>query len=169
MSLASSSFRCLRHSDSQNDVAFTSQCGRSSAITKSPNLNFANPLRVPASYHSSNQNHVLVARCAGAESPAVEKASLAQKFEDDSSGGGGDGSDFGGGGCGGGGGGGEDDGGGEEFGRLLKFEEVMKEAENRGVSLPADMWEAAKSTGIREVILFRYLDLQVYLPFSLVD
>ena len=98
---------------------------------------------------------------------------MAPKIEDnDTGGGGGGGSDFDGGGSGSGGGGGdgrEDDGGGEEFGRLLKFEEVMKEAENRGVNLPSDMWVAAKTTGIREVILSRYLDLQVCRPFAPVD
>lgn len=85
-------------------------------------------------------------------------------------GGGGDnggGDSFGGGGGGGGDGGGGDGGGGEgddeeekEFGPILKFEEVMKEAEARGVKLPSDMMEAAKSSGIRKLFLLRYLDLQ---------
>ncbi|KAI5325736.1 hypothetical protein L3X38_034810 [Prunus dulcis] len=64
---------------------------------------------------------------------------------------------------GGGGGGGDDDGDDkeeEEFGPLMKFEEVMKETEARGASLPSDMIEAAKSVGIRKVLLLRYLDLQ---------
>ncbi|KAL6278002.1 hypothetical protein ACE6H2_021603 [Prunus campanulata] len=64
---------------------------------------------------------------------------------------------------GGGGGGGDDDGDDkeeEEFGPLMKFEEVMKETEARGASLPSDMIEAAKSMGIRKVLLLRYLDLQ---------
>ncbi|KAJ8532990.1 hypothetical protein K7X08_015879 [Anisodus acutangulus] len=65
---------------------------------------------------------------------------------------------------GGGGGGGGDNGDGdeeeEEFGPLLKFEDVMKEAEARGAKLPADMIEAAKSVGIRKLLLLRYLDLQ---------
>lgn len=67
---------------------------------------------------------------------------------------------------GGGGGGGDDDGDDkeeEEFGPLMKFEEVMKETEARGASLPSDMIEAAKSVGIRKVLLLRYLDLQVKL------
>ncbi|XP_072962680.1 protein RETICULATA, chloroplastic-like [Typha angustifolia] len=63
-----------------------------------------------------------------------------------------------------GGGGGEGDVGDdreeEEFGPVMNFEEVMKETESRGVRLPADMLEAAKSIGIRRVLLFRYLDLQ---------
>lgn len=71
----------------------------------------------------------------------------------------------GGGSGGGGGGGGGDNGGGdeeeEEFGPLLKFEDVIREAEARGATLPADMIEAAKSVGIRKLLLLRYLDLQV--------
>lgn len=73
-------------------------------------------------------------------------------------------------GGGGGGGGGGSGGGGEgnkgdkeeeEFGPILKFEEVMKEAESRGVTLPSDMLEAAKSEGIRKLLLLRYLEMQV--------
>ncbi|KAK7829350.1 protein RETICULATA, chloroplastic [Quercus suber] len=62
-----------------------------------------------------------------------------------------------------GGGGGddnEDDKEEDEFGPILKFEEVMKETEARGVSLPSDMLEAAKSVGIRKLLLLRYLDMQ---------
>lgn len=69
------------------------------------------------------------------------------------------------GGGGGGGGGGDDDGGDDyeekEFGPILKFEEVMRETEARGASLPADMLEAAKTVGLRKLLLSRYLDLQV--------
>ncbi|XP_021899121.1 protein RETICULATA-RELATED 1, chloroplastic [Carica papaya] len=70
-----------------------------------------------------------------------------------------------GGGDGEGGGGGGDDSGGEEeeereFGPILNFEEVMREAESRGVKLPSDMLEAAKTTGIRKLFLLRYLDLE---------
>ncbi|KAF5940913.1 hypothetical protein HYC85_022080 [Camellia sinensis] len=65
---------------------------------------------------------------------------------------------------GGGGGGGDNEGGDDkeedEFGPIMKFEEVIKEAEARGVSLPVDMLEAAKSVGIQRVLLIRYLDLQ---------
>ncbi|KAG2326513.1 hypothetical protein Bca4012_035469 [Brassica carinata] len=69
------------------------------------------------------------------------------------------------GGGGGDGSGGEGDGGEEdyeekEFGPLLKFEEVMRETEARGATLPSDMLEAAKTFGIRKLILLRYLDLQ---------
>ncbi|KAF3499630.1 hypothetical protein F2Q69_00044301 [Brassica cretica] len=69
----------------------------------------------------------------------------------------------GGGGDGGGGGGddGEEDEAEEkEFGPILKFDEVMKETERRGIALPEDMLEAAKSVGIRKLFLLRYLDLQ---------
>ncbi|CAL5420191.1 unnamed protein product [Camellia sinensis] len=64
--------------------------------------------------------------------------------------------------CGGGGGDneGDDDKEEDEFGPIMKFEEVIKEAEARGVSLPVDMLEAAKSVGIQRVLLIRYLDLQ---------
>ncbi|CAL5420192.1 unnamed protein product [Camellia sinensis] len=65
---------------------------------------------------------------------------------------------------GGGGGGGDNEGDDDkeedEFGPIMKFEEVIKEAEARGVSLPVDMLEAAKSVGIQRVLLIRYLDLQ---------
>lgn len=76
---------------------------------------------------------------------------------------GGDGGDGGGGdgGAGGGGDGEGSDGDEKEFGPILKFEEVMKETEARGIDLPSDMLEAAKSTGIRKMFLLRYLDLQV--------
>lgn len=81
----------------------------------------------------------------------------------------GSGAGDGGGSPGGGGGGGNGDRGGDddeddreeaEFGPLWKFEEVMRELEARGASLPSDMLEAAKTTGIRRDFLFRYLDLQ---------
>ena len=64
-----------------------------------------------------------------------------------------------------GGGGGSDNGGNDEeekeFGPLLKFEEVLRETEARGASLPAGMLEAANSVEIRKVLLLGYLDLQV--------
>ncbi|XAR60081.1 hypothetical protein NMG60_11033322 [Bertholletia excelsa] len=62
---------------------------------------------------------------------------------------------------GGGGGDGEDyDHDEEEFGPVMKFEEVIREAEMRGARLPFDMLEAAKTTGLRKLVLARYLDLQ---------
>ncbi|XP_057512182.1 protein RETICULATA, chloroplastic-like [Actinidia eriantha] len=69
----------------------------------------------------------------------------------------GNGKFLGGGGGWGGEGGGEEE---QEFGPIMKFEEVMKETKARGASLPMDMLEAAKSVGIRKVLLLRYLDLQ---------
>lgn len=63
------------------------------------------------------------------------------------------------------GGGDDGDGGGDydekEFGPIVKFDEVVKEAEKLGAKLPIDMLEAAKTTGIRRLILSRYLDMQV--------
>ncbi|XP_057425928.1 protein RETICULATA, chloroplastic-like [Lotus japonicus] len=64
---------------------------------------------------------------------------------------------------GGGGGGGDGDGNDkeeEEFGPILKYDEVLRETEARGATLPLDMLEAAKSVGIRKLLLLRYLDLQ---------
>ncbi|KAK1563263.1 hypothetical protein Q3G72_025003 [Acer saccharum] len=87
----------------------------------------------------------------------------------DSDGNGGNGKYVGGNGGGGRGGGGGDGGGDgseendyeeKEFGPLMKFEEVMKEVEARGATLPSDMLEAAKNVGIRKLLLLRYLDLQ---------
>lgn len=67
-------------------------------------------------------------------------------------------------GNGGGGNGGNDEGDDkteeEEFGPSLTFEEVVREAEARGATLPLDMLEAAKTVGIREKILLTYLKLQ---------
>lgn len=66
-----------------------------------------------------------------------------------------------GGGSGGGGGGGEgDDQDEKEFGPIMNFEEVMKEVEKLGATLPSDILEAARTTGIRKLLLIRYLDLQ---------
>ncbi|KAJ9185267.1 hypothetical protein P3X46_004921 [Hevea brasiliensis] len=54
----------------------------------------------------------------------------------------------------------EDKGEEEEFGPIMKFDEVIKETEAQGASLPSDMLEAAKIVGIRRLLLLRYLDLQ---------
>ncbi|KAK8683385.1 hypothetical protein V6N13_039446 [Hibiscus sabdariffa] len=79
--------------------------------------------------------------------------------KNDFSGGGGGGNE--GGGSFGGGDGGEGDNEDErEFGPILKFEDVMRESNARGVELPSDMLEAAKSNGLRKLFLLRYLDLQ---------
>ncbi|CAD6220555.1 unnamed protein product [Miscanthus lutarioriparius] len=69
----------------------------------------------------------------------------------------------GGGGDGENGGGGDGDEGEDEFGPILSFDQVVQEAEKRGVSLPslpADMVEAAKSVGIQKLLLLRYMDMQ---------
>lgn len=49
----------------------------------------------------------------------------------------------------------------DEFGPLLSFEEVMQETEAHGVTLPADMLEAAKNGGIQKILLLRYIEMQV--------
>ncbi|XP_014497258.1 protein RETICULATA-RELATED 1, chloroplastic [Vigna radiata var. radiata] len=85
---------------------------------------------------------------------------LPQITHDQPSFGGGGGGDGDAGGGGGGGDGDRDGGGDEEFGPLLNFEAVMRESEARGVKLPGDMVEAARVTGIREMFLLRYLELQ---------
>ncbi|PHT35088.1 hypothetical protein CQW23_26888 [Capsicum baccatum] len=73
---------------------------------------------------------------------------------------GGNGGDHGGGGGGGGGDDDNSDGDEEEFGAVVKYDEVVKEAEKLGVDLPNDMLEAAKTNGLRRLILTRYLDMQ---------
>lgn len=68
-------------------------------------------------------------------------------------------------GGGGGGGGGGDDGEdtqeSDEFGPLLRYEEVMAVLGEKGGKLPPDMWEAAEAVGIRKLLLENYLNLQV--------
>ncbi|KAK6912434.1 Protein RETICULATA-related [Dillenia turbinata] len=87
---------------------------------------------------------------------------IGTKIESSDGGFGGHGNLGGGGGGGGGGGvGGEgEDQEEEEFGPIMKYEEVIRETEARGVTLPSEMLEAAKTIGIRRLILTRYLDLQ---------
>ncbi|XP_027069225.1 protein RETICULATA, chloroplastic [Coffea arabica] len=94
------------------------------------------------------------------DSNYLSKDDSAQRNVDSGGGGHGGNGKFPGGGGSGGGDNGENDNEEEEFGPLLKFEEVIGETEARGTSLPADMLEAAKSLGIRKVLLLRYLDLQ---------
>lgn len=64
-------------------------------------------------------------------------------------------------------GGGNDDGGRDdcsemqdEFGYLLNSEEVNAQIQARGATLPPDMAEAARTVGIRSLVLSRFLDLQ---------
>ncbi|XP_009337392.2 protein RETICULATA-RELATED 1, chloroplastic [Pyrus x bretschneideri] len=138
-----------------------------------PHSKLANSLKLVALHHSPSRNHRFHLNCAGSETISVaekngdftEAKAMVSEPKIDGFGGGNDGGDggdsFGGGGRGEGDGGGKEEGGeGEEFGPLLKFDEVMKESEARGVKLPLDMVEAAKTTGLREVFLLRYLDLQ---------
>ncbi|KAK4482676.1 hypothetical protein RD792_009841 [Penstemon davidsonii] len=101
----------------------------------------------------------------GESDTLTETIPLSENLEEpktDDNGGGGDGGNgrlpTGGGGGGGGGDEGNNDE--DEFGPIIKYADVLKEAENVGAILPADMLEAAKSTGIRRLILTRYLDLQ---------
>ncbi|KAJ9178005.1 hypothetical protein P3X46_009925 [Hevea brasiliensis] len=131
------------------------------------------PQPINACIHS-----VSLLQCVNSESAANTIADLSGRVEDcnfvqdervldlriDGGGGGSNGDSGGGAGGGGaGGGGGGDEGDSEEekeFGPIMRFEEVMKEAETRGVQLPADMVEAAKTTGIREMFVLRYMELQ---------
>ncbi|KAF8102306.1 hypothetical protein N665_0198s0019 [Sinapis alba] len=129
-------------------------------------------------WSSELSSRSLRARCVGSDVVTREifgrsKDETFRELEpelDGGDGGGGDeGGSNGGNGDGGDGGGGEggDDGEDEadkaeekEFGPLLKFDEVIKETERRGITLPEDMLDAAKSVGIRKLFLLRYLDLQ---------
>ncbi|CAN1294507.1 Protein RETICULATA-RELATED 1, chloroplastic [Linum perenne] len=72
--------------------------------------------------------------------------------------GGGDG--FGGNGGSPGGGDDGDDGEEDEFGPIMKLDDVIRETEARGAKLPVDMLAAAETSGIREKFLLRYLELQ---------
>ncbi|KAJ7559945.1 hypothetical protein O6H91_04G107800 [Diphasiastrum complanatum] len=48
----------------------------------------------------------------------------------------------------------------ESYGPILNSEEVSREAKARGITLPADLAEAARSVGIEKLLLFRYFKLQ---------
>ena len=69
---------------------------------------------------------------------------------------------FGGNGGDGNDGSGKDDNPDEKVASLLKYEEVMKRAGSRGVKLPSDMCEAAKTVGIEKELFENYLNLQVF-------
>ncbi|PIN00983.1 hypothetical protein CDL12_26510 [Handroanthus impetiginosus] len=122
-----------------------------------------------AKFAPTNQHSIRICRgklfriqCAEPGS-VTETIHLSDNFEEpkvDDNGGGGDGGNGQSPPGGGGGGGGEGDGDEEEFGPMMKYEEILSEAESRGATLPADMLEAAKSTGLRRLIVTRYLDLQ---------
>ncbi|CDP06995.1 unnamed protein product [Coffea canephora] len=115
----------------------------------------------------SNSCQVFQLKCSEsdyiAKTSALKEVIEEPRIDNGSGGDGGNGRLPSGGGGGGGGGGDEEEEGDfdeKEFGPLLKFEEVMREAEKRGVTLPSDMLEAAETTGIRSLILSRYLGLQ---------
>lgn len=118
----------------------------------------------PSNHRSFKNGNQKLFRVKCSESESVAKTILSSEgFEGTEIDGNGDGGDDlsppGGGGSGGGGEEGDDDE--DEFGPIMKYEDVMKEAEIRGANLPPDMLEAAKTTGLRELILARYLDFQV--------
>lgn len=143
---------------------------------KFQNVNFelkvlGNSSKFMSMYHSFRVKQIISIKCS--ESDAVENiisvtevpnTESANKTDSGSGGDNGNGRFPAGGG--GGGGGGEDDDDADdndekEFGPIMKFEEVMREAEMRGATLPSDMLEAAKTIGLRRLIVTRYLDLQV--------
>lgn len=117
-------------------------------------------------YSCRNNVNIFRFKCTGGSDSARTPSALLEDVDepklDDGGEGGGKGR-FSSGGGGGGGDGGENDGDGdeEEFGPIMKFEDVAREAEKRGVNLPDDMLEAAKTMGLRRLVLTRYLDLQV--------
>ena len=112
---------------------------------------------------------LVACRCSYGEAVVVGKEESKALVEVEVASGGGNGNGEAGGGGGGGQGGGGSGGGGEggedgeekEFGVLLNAEEVARELEKAGVVLPADMAEAANRSGIRKLLLSRYIELQV--------
>lgn len=138
--------------------------------TKQWSQNFmveVNSIKIVALQHSNRRDKdVFRFKCIGSDSAAKTITVLPDSTPktDNGSAGGGGGGGFGGDGrfpSGGGGGDGEEnDEDEEEFGQVMKYEEVMREIELRGASLPSDMLEAAKTMGLRRLVLTRYLDLQ---------
>ncbi|GMP88674.1 hypothetical protein CsSME_00040572 [Camellia sinensis var. sinensis] len=124
-----------------------------------------NSIKIVALQHSNRRDKdVFRFKCISSDSAAKTITVLPDstlKTDNGSTGGGGS---FGGDGrfpSGGGGGDGEEnDEDEEEFGQVMKYEEAMREIELRGASLPSDMLEAAKTMGLRRLVLTRYLDLQ---------
>ncbi|KAF7823290.1 protein RETICULATA-RELATED 1, chloroplastic [Senna tora] len=182
MAACSSSFHFSNISNLSNACARTRKYSfclplevKISCSLNSANLEQGNPICLSVFNHSPDRRLGFKIHCVGSEAAVKGVNGLGEsKYENDSraivdgdgGGGGGSGSwggeDGGSGGAGGGGGNGDEgrDEEGEEFGPLLKFLEVMKVAEAKGVKLPSDMMEAAKTTGIREMFLLRYLELQ---------
>ncbi|KAL6204936.1 hypothetical protein ACLB2K_022202 [Fragaria x ananassa] len=127
-----------------------------------PSFDPLRPLKLVASHHSPihNRRGFRLTSCLGSDSAfpiSPQNVDLTEPKLDGGAGGGHDGGD---GDSSSGGGGNEEDAEGEEFGPLLRFDEVMKETEACGVELPLDMLEAAKTTGLRKEFLLRYLALQ---------
>lgn len=135
----------------KNEVLFGNVPSQDSVISS---LKFRSFLRNGRSFFSTNKNQrFIVLRVSQPQSASGLQS------PDNNGGDGGDGKDN----NGKGGGGGDNEGDEyeeKEFGPLLKFEEVMKELEGRGATLPQDMIEAAKTVGIRKLLLLRYLELQ---------
>ncbi|XP_031122895.1 protein RETICULATA-RELATED 1, chloroplastic-like [Ipomoea triloba] len=162
MSIAISSFSLSKLIISAKNLDLSNNCLTQNAIfefhgsSKSPNF-------VALNYSLRNNVNIFRFKCTGASDFIATPPALLEDVDDDGGEGGGKGRFPSGGGGGGGGGGGEenDDGGDEdEFGPIMKFEDVAREAEKRGVNLPDDMLEAAKTMGLRRLVLTRYLDLQ---------
>ncbi|KAE9461335.1 hypothetical protein C3L33_06776, partial [Rhododendron williamsianum] len=155
-----------------------------SSISRLPNAHTSLPVevRVPARLRTTNWEHtealqhsarndgVSRIKCVDSSDFAAKTVEVEVEMDNGSADGGGGGGGGGGSGgdgkfsSGGGGGGGDDseesDYEEEEFGPVMRFEEVMRETEKRGMSLPSDMIEAAKTIGLRSLVLSRYLDLQ---------
>ncbi|KAF7069211.1 hypothetical protein CFC21_074871 [Triticum aestivum] len=142
--------------------SLASSAAAAAAISSSPGCPPSKPFHDPKPLHLSVR---LFSRFAKPQSLSCSGPHVPRAATGDGSGAGNRGGDSGGNG-GKDGGGNDGDGGGEddyeeaEFGPLLGFSEVVRLATARGVTLPADMIEAAKDAGIREVILLRYFDLQ---------
>ncbi|XP_050214724.1 protein RETICULATA-RELATED 1, chloroplastic [Mercurialis annua] len=123
-------------------------------------------LSVKTNYTSSFTRlnlHVTYSKLQSVNSVRDSSSDRVLDFTIDAASGGGDSGDSGGVGGGGGGGGDGDnyeDGEEKEFGPIINYEQVVKEAETRGVQLPSDFLEAAKASGIRETFLYRFFDLQ---------
>ncbi|KAG7950642.1 hypothetical protein I3843_13G125500 [Carya illinoinensis] len=184
MSLCSPSFNLARVFTLWDDTTSnptpqcrTLGCSLNSSLDSTSHRPKMVAFRIRENYYLA-QNPGFGLRCVGSESVAKgitgseegqtgdlkEKSRVGGDYEANIDGGGGYGSggrdSFGNGGDGEDGRGGGDNDEEKEFGPILKFEEVIKETKARGVELPSDMLEAAKTTGIRELLLERYLDLQ---------
>ncbi|XP_057956292.1 protein RETICULATA-RELATED 1, chloroplastic [Malania oleifera] len=188
MAVCSPSNFLLPHvADSSSEIGTSKQWRTSSMATArlfghgtSPNLGLPNPSKISTSHLPVKKNqefqHGSSRLDSAANAVTISEGEEPRAFADGSvpkadngNGGGGRGGGDGkgkfppGGGGEGGWGSGDDGEGGteeEEFGPIVKLEEVMRETETRGAKLPLDMLEAAKSTGIRKLLLLRYLDSQ---------